>query len=90
MLETGRRPGTREDRFPKESGRRNVPLLRIRYGTSRPVREGASPVELVLPLDDAAADLVAVGGKGASLARLARAGVSTVCSGSATVVMTNN
>ena len=32
-------------------------------------------MELVLPLDDAAADLAAVGGKGASLARLARAGL---------------
>ena len=32
-------------------------------------------MKLVLPLDDAAADLAAVGGKGASLARLARAGL---------------
>jgi pyruvate,water dikinase len=32
-------------------------------------------VKLVVPLDDAAADLEAVGGKGASLARLARAGL---------------
>jgi pyruvate,water dikinase len=40
-----------------------------------PVREGASPVNLVLPLDDPAADPAAVGGKGASLARLARAGL---------------
>ena len=31
--------------------------------------------EAVLPLDDAAADLATVGGKGASLARLARAGL---------------
>jgi phosphoenolpyruvate synthase/pyruvate phosphate dikinase len=32
-------------------------------------------VQWVLPLDDAAADLATVGGKGASLARLARAGL---------------
>ena len=32
-------------------------------------------MRLVLPLDDAAADLASVGGKGASLARLARAGL---------------
>ena len=32
-------------------------------------------MKLVLPLDDAAADLATVGGKGASLARLARAGL---------------
>ncbi|MER7366538.1 PEP/pyruvate-binding domain-containing protein, partial [Nonomuraea wenchangensis] len=34
-----------------------------------------SDVKLVLPLDDPVADLALAGGKGASLARLARAGL---------------
>jgi phosphoenolpyruvate synthase/pyruvate phosphate dikinase len=37
--------------------------------------DGEDTVEVVLPLDDAAADLASVGGKGASLARMAAAGL---------------
>ena len=37
--------------------------------------DGEDDVEVVLPLDDAAADLASVGGKGASLAKMAAAGL---------------
>jgi hypothetical protein len=37
--------------------------------------DGEDTVEVVLPLDDAAADLASVGGKGASLAKMAAAGL---------------
>ena len=40
--------------------------------------DGEDDVEVVLPLDDAAADLASVGGKGASLARMAAAGLPRV------------
>ena len=37
--------------------------------------DGEDTVEVVLPVDDATADLASVGGKGASLARMAAAGL---------------
>jgi len=37
--------------------------------------DGEDTMEVVLPLDDAAADLASVGGKGASFARMAAAGL---------------